>query len=241
MVRFTIELALRDKFHSSRDLTKLNYRLVNLHRNENLEEDYLLHINPGGKVPVLTSKSLPAPLTDSLSISYWVCEQRPSLIPETHRATIQRLLSHLHRIRTDNNPNPAIDDLLARVDITPEHRRALEYERDRERKHTEPELDDEDEESMTGQARHLFSQLLVEYEKFNRGGIWIFGDDTGPTVLDAHAVVFIARLADIQLEDLVPVQMLLYANSIMGLPEWDAVMHGMPTVWNSSLGPVDQL
>lgn len=94
---------------------------------------------------------------------------------------------------------------------------------------------------MTGQARHLFSQLLVEYEKFNGGGIWIFGDDTGPTVLDAHAVVFIARLVDIQLEDLVPVQMLLYANSIMGLPEWDAVMGGMPTVWNPSLGPVDQL
>ncbi|KAB8252759.1 hypothetical protein BDV35DRAFT_165490 [Aspergillus flavus] len=130
MVQFTIALALRDKSQSSRELAKIKHRLVNLHRNENLSEDYLLHVNPKGKVPALTSKSIPAPLTDSLSISYWVCEQHPSLIPEAHRTTIQRLLSQLHHIQAENNPNPAVDDLLARTDISPEHRRALEYKRD---------------------------------------------------------------------------------------------------------------
>ncbi|KAE8399019.1 hypothetical protein BDV37DRAFT_275649 [Aspergillus pseudonomiae] len=130
MVQFTIALALRNKSQSSRELGRIKYRLVNLHRNENLSEDYLVHVNPRGKVPALTAKSIPAPLTDSLSISYWVCEQHPSLIPETHRTTIQRLLSQLHRIQADNNPNPAVDDILARTDISLEHRRALEHKRD---------------------------------------------------------------------------------------------------------------
>ncbi|KAF7587652.1 hypothetical protein BBP40_006908 [Aspergillus hancockii] len=240
MVQFTIAIAVRDRSHSTRELGKIKYRLVNLHQNEALQEDYLLHVNPRGRVPALTAKSLPAPLTDSLSISYWICEQHPSLIPERHRTTIQRLLSQLHRIQVEN-PNPAVDDILARDDITPEYRRALEYKRNCERKHTEPVLNDNDEEPMTDQARLLFSDVLVEYGKFNRGGIWIFGDDTGPTVLDAHIAAFIARLIDIHLEELVPSQMLMYAKSIMGLPEWNEVMRGRPTVWNPSLGPVDQL
>lgn len=50
MVQFTIALALRDKSQSSRELAKIKHRLVNLHRNENLSEDYLLHVNPKGKV-----------------------------------------------------------------------------------------------------------------------------------------------------------------------------------------------
>jgi hypothetical protein len=94
---------------------------------------------------------------------------------------------------------------------------------------------------MTDKAKLLFSDVLIEYEKFNHGGIWIFGDDTGPTVLDTHIVPFIVRLIDIHLKELVPSQMLTYAKSIMGLSEWNEVMQGRPTVWNSSLGSVDQL
>ncbi|KAE8381938.1 hypothetical protein BDV26DRAFT_288914 [Aspergillus bertholletiae] len=241
MVQFTIAVALQNKFSSSRELTKIKYLLVNLHRNENLGEDYLLRVNPKGKVPALTAKSIPAPLTDSLSISYWVCEQQPSLIPETHRTTIQRLLSQLHRIQTDNNPNPVVDDLLARNDISPQYRRALEYKRDCDRKQIEPNLDNKTEEGMTDQARRLFSEVVVEYRKFSHGGMWIFGDKTGPTVLDTHVVVFIVRLIDIHLEDLVPRQLQTYAKAIMELPEWKTVMRGMPTIWNPSLGPIDQL
>ncbi|KAB8256646.1 hypothetical protein BDV32DRAFT_93368 [Aspergillus pseudonomiae] len=241
MVQFTIALALRNKSQSSRELGRIKYRLVNLHRNENLSEDYLVHVNPRGKVPALTAKSIPAPLTDSLSISYWVCEQHPSLIPETHRTTIQRLLSQLHRIQADNNPNPAVDDILARTDISLEHRRALEHKRYCDRKQIEPDFDNEHEEGMTDQARHLFCEVVVEYQKVNHSGVWIFGDKTGPTVLDAHIVAFIARLIDIHLEDLVPPQLHTYAKAIMELPEWEAVMQGMPTVWNPSLGPINQL
>lgn len=50
MVQFTIALALRNKSQSSQNLAKIKHRLVNLHRNENLGEDYLLHVNPRGKV-----------------------------------------------------------------------------------------------------------------------------------------------------------------------------------------------
>ncbi|KAE8143734.1 hypothetical protein BDV38DRAFT_2190 [Aspergillus pseudotamarii] len=94
---------------------------------------------------------------------------------------------------------------------------------------------------MTDQARHLLSEVVVEYEKVNPRGVWIFGNKTGPTVLDAHIVAFIARLIDIHLEDLVPPQLQTYAKAVMELPEWGTVMQGMPTVWNPSLGPIDQL
>jgi hypothetical protein len=50
MVRFTILIALRDRSPSTRELAKIKYRLVNLHRNETLEEDYILHVNPRGRV-----------------------------------------------------------------------------------------------------------------------------------------------------------------------------------------------
>ncbi|KAE8155071.1 hypothetical protein BDV25DRAFT_135404 [Aspergillus avenaceus] len=238
MVRFTIALALRDKF-ASRELVRLTYQLVNLHRNENLEEGYLVNVNPKGQVPALTAKSLPAPLTDSLSISYWVCERQPSLIPETHRASIHRLLSQLHCIQ-GNPQNPAVYDLLARRDITPEHRRALEYKRDCQNKQIESLFDDGGQQ-RTNKARDLFSDVLLEYDKFNRGGVWIFGDDIGPTVLDAHIVAFIARLIDVQLMEFVPSELLKYAKVVMGLPEWEQVMHGRPTEWDPSLGPVDEL
>ncbi|KKK27375.1 hypothetical protein ARAM_002286 [Aspergillus rambellii] len=242
IVRFTIALAVRRtrRFRGSGDLTKLTYRLVNLRRNENLEENFLLEINPRGQVPVLTCKSLASPLTDCLSICHWVCEQNPVLLPASRQATICRLLSQLHETLANNNPNPAVDDLLARNDITPARRYALEYKRDCQRKEREREST-QNHNGMTAHTKAFLSEVAKQHHEFSDGGTWIFGDGTGPTVLDAHVVAFIARLIDINLVELVPPQLLPFVETIMALPEWEDAMKGRPTVWSASLGPIEKL
>jgi hypothetical protein len=94
--------------------------------------------------------------------------------------------------------------------------------------------------SMTQETTAFLDEIVVQLEKHGKGTIWIFGD-IGPTVLDAHVVAFVARLTDISLEDLVPPILRAYAATIMGLPEWQEVMKGRPTVWDPLLEPVDEL
>lgn len=89
-------------------------------------------------------------------------------------------------------------------------------------------------------ARAYFSELLSIYQARGEDSPWLCGQDVGPTLLDAHTVPVIARLMDerVKRHDLVPAELQEYATRVMKLPEWDAVMHGRPTVWNASLGPV---
>lgn len=84
------------------------------------------------QVPTLTGKSLPSPITDALSIVYWVCDQCPDLLPKEHQTEICRLLSQLHEtIDGYTAANPAVEDFLTNHDITDTHREALEFKRDR--------------------------------------------------------------------------------------------------------------
>lgn len=93
------------------------------------------------------------------------------------------------------------------------------------------------------QARDFFSELLVIYKAHGADSVWLFGPDAGPTILDAHTVPFIARMMDekVNRSNLVPPELQEYASRVKKLPEWDAVMHGRPTVWNASLGPVREM
>ena len=65
---------------------------------------------------------------------------------------------------------------------------------------------------------------------------WLFGD--APTVLDAHAVPFVARMLDVGRDALVPARVAAYARRVMARPEWQAVTHGRPTMWHPSMGRV---
>lgn len=93
------------------------------------------------------------------------------------------------------------------------------------------------------EALDYFSEVLSIYRAHGGNSIWLFGPETGPTLLDAHTVPLIARLMDerVKRHDLIPVEIREYATRVMKLPEWDAVMHGRPTVWNASLGQVREM
>ncbi|KAL4917360.1 hypothetical protein BDW62DRAFT_201790 [Aspergillus aurantiobrunneus] len=243
VVHFTLVLALRGKLRPGRDLSHLGYRLVNLERNENLREWYLIDVNPLGRVPTLTAKSLPSPLTDALSIVYWVCDHCPNLLPKTHQKEICRLLAELHEtIEGFSAANPAVEDFLTAHDITPTHRKALEYKRDWQRKQRElVAMNLSVGRSMTGNSVAFLNQITELRHKYSQGGNWIFGDKTGPTVLDAHVVPFVTRLTDIGLTDLVPEELLVYADTIRSLPPGQEAMGQRPTVWDASLGPIDEI
>lgn len=93
------------------------------------------------------------------------------------------------------------------------------------------------------QARDYFSELLSIYKAHGGSSLWLFGPDAGPTLVDAHTVPFIARMMDekVNRRNLVPSELQEYVSRVMELPEWDAVMHGRPTVYNASMGPVREL
>ncbi|KAL5342077.1 hypothetical protein BJX70DRAFT_386235 [Aspergillus crustosus] len=243
VVQFTIVLALRGKARPTCDLANLGYRLVNIERNENLREWYLANINPLGKVPTLTSKLFPAPLTDSLAIVYWVCDQYPGLLPKEHQTEICRLLSELHdNLEGFGSPNPAVEDFLTNHDITAAHRQALEFKRDRQRKQQEmAAMSLVDGYSMTNKTTAFLTEIVELRNKYSKGGTWIFGNRVGPTVLDAHVVPFIARLRDISLEELVPEELRGYADTILAARDWREVMGQRATVWDPSMGPIDDL
>jgi hypothetical protein len=94
---------------------------------------------------------------------------------------------------------------------------------------------------MTRQTTAFLTEIVELRDKYSQGGTWIFGAKVGPTVLDAHVVPFIARLRDISLEELVPPQLRGYAERILASAEWKEVMGQRATVWDPSMGPINEL
>lgn len=79
------------------------------------------------------------------------------------------------------------------------------------------------------QATDYFSQITELFSKYD--GFWIFGDEVGPTALDAQTVTFVARLIDADRRDLIPQAIQEYAEEVMKGKEWDVVMGGKPTLF----------
>lgn len=85
-------------------------------------------------------------------------------------------------------------------------------------------------------AADFAADLSQVLEQHNAGGTWIFGER--PTIIDALAAAFMARLIDTNQEDLVPEKARAWGRKVMATPEWNKVTHGRRTVWDVPLGPV---
>ena len=90
-------------------------------------------------------------------------------------------------------------------------------------------------------VRTYLADLLALRRRHAQGGLWLFGEAAGPTLLDAHAVPLLVRMLDNDRGDLVPAELQEYARNIKQLPEWDQVVHGRATQWNVGYGPVASL
>lgn len=63
-----------------------------------------------------------------------------------------------------------------------------------------------------------------------RSSSWIFGDEVGPTALDAHTVVFIARLLDARHPELINDEMLAYGKQHLESRDWVKITQGRTTL-----------
>ena len=136
MVRYTQAVAGHPRDSSS--AMKLDEQVVEIMKGAQLEEDFLVKVNPKGQVPALTSSSLATPITDSLDITYYIAERYPTLMPPEHKQSIIDLLGDLHEINYfslsfGDKPErakgqaKAIRDRIADPTISSEYRNALEY------------------------------------------------------------------------------------------------------------------
>src|SRR6266536_361321 len=96
MTRMT--LAMR-KPTTSPDPNTFHEQLVDIYKDEQLSEPFLTTVYPKGQVPAMTGGSLSEPLTDSLDITYYLCDLYPNLAPAEHKEVIYRLLKELHQIQ----------------------------------------------------------------------------------------------------------------------------------------------
>jgi hypothetical protein len=89
--------------------------------------------------------------------------------------------------------------------------------------------------------RVLLGDIAEQYRQFHKDGTWLFGDQVGPTLLDAYTVTAVSRLRDMERASLVPPELCLYADVITDGPEWKSVTHGRTTVYKKSYGPIHLL
>jgi glutathione S-transferase len=72
--------------------------------------------------------------------------------------------------------------------------------------------------------------LLATFEGLLPGstGQWMYGSE--PTALDAHLVVFIARMTDVGRENLISERLREYARWAWAQDEWSKMMEGRKTM-----------
>ncbi|KAF7548073.1 hypothetical protein G7Z17_g7281 [Cylindrodendrum hubeiense] len=238
MVRFSFVLG---ESLNPNTAPKLKVRLVNLHREDHLSETYLTLVNTKAQVPVLTSPALQASLEDSQSISLWLCRKQPELIPEEHEEAISCLMDKICSFQVEplvvpaenrqyGLPNEAAA-LLEKNGLSPKYRRALEINS------IFSSLDPENVAEAEEGALEFMHDLVEVLKEHNQGKTWIFGDQ--PTILDAHVTALAVRLMDVDRSDLLPDEVQVYARSVTATPEWHRVTSGRPTIWDDSLGKVE--
>lgn len=79
---------------------------------------------------------------------------------------------------------------------------------------------------MEGQAREFLQK--IEAMVSDNPTQWIFGGEA--TALDAHLVVFLARMTDVKREALLPDQVKRYRDWAFRSPGWQRLMEGRTTM-----------
>lgn len=70
---------------------------------------------------------------------------------------------------------------------------------------------------------------------------WTFGNQVGPTALDSHLLPLVLRCVEAGNAELVPPELQRWAAAQAKGPVWQKVMHGRPTLWDPSMGPVEDM
>jgi len=86
---------------------------------------------------------------------------------------------------------------------------------------------------------------VVEHRKrsgaFGNHNKWTFGPNVGPTVLDSHFLPAVLRCIEAGSTELVPEELQRWSETMSKSPSWLKVMHGMPTRYDPSMGPIEDM
>ncbi|KIY00911.1 uncharacterized protein Z520_03577 [Fonsecaea multimorphosa CBS 102226] len=252
MVRYTV--ALRGPARDKASEIPIQDQSVDIFHEEQLSEHFLRNINPKGQVPVLTSPTLGAPIADSMDITRYLAKYYPAIIPASYEKEINERLDALHALNYFSLSFPGRDYVAqgfkAAVqrrldgDISQAYRDALQYKMGIIERDKIGGLKPGAPEAMDERARNLmsdFERILPKQASLQAGdggqtsngttssGPWLFGL-TSPSALDAHLVVFVARMRDVGRANIIPETISDYADRAMALPEWQAVMEGRKTM-----------
>lgn len=91
------------------------------------------------------------------------------------------------------------------------------------------------------QARSVLATVAEEYRRHHDSSPWLFGEATGPTLLDAHLVPFIVRLGEAGRSHLTTSELLAYTETVVAMPQWRQVTRGRRTLWGIEYGHVHLL
>jgi hypothetical protein len=80
------------------------------------------------------------------------------------------------------------------------------------------------------QTRSFFFGVQELRSKFGGQSSWIFGDEVGPTALNAHTIAFIERLYDANRKYLIPEDLQKYGKAGVKTAAWNTVTGGKPTL-----------
>ena len=90
----------------------------------------------------------------------------------------------------------------------------------------------------------IFAEILNHRKQssaFDNDSEWTFGAEVGPTVLDSHLLPLTLRLIEVGSSELVPEELQRWAGIKSKSPTWLKVMHGKPTSYHPSMGPVEDM
>ncbi|KAF4993790.1 hypothetical protein FGRMN_6224 [Fusarium graminum] len=235
----------------------INLSFVNHKAHENLNEDYLIKVNPKGQVPSMTGNVLDQPLTDSRSISLHLAEKHyPAMLGAQHEDVVRDLFERLHAVYglsiSNNNPTPEmtkynpspVEKMLQKDDISPEYRAALEVKLAFHNKYNGVAFQPDIVAKNRADLHSIFQEVVEHRRQSDSVGNfdeWTFGPDVGPTILDSHLLPFVLRCMEVGNDDLVPSELQRWAEVKAKSPSWIKVMRGRPTTYHPSMGPVAEM
>ncbi|KIW14509.1 hypothetical protein PV08_07293 [Exophiala spinifera] len=215
---------------------------VDIYAGEQNEEEFLKK-NWKGQVPVLLGPC-DLKVTDSLQITKFLASRYTGLIPSGCEDVITAMLNELHQVWFVSLSFSAqegrgagillqIQNILAQPTTSDDYKTALQrklqyyattYQADphapeivaREKLKTQKFLE------KIARTRH--------FHNIERKSKWIFGVEIGPTALDAHTVVFIARLIDAGHASLIGSDMLEYGTQHLESNAWRGIVDGNTTL-----------
>ncbi|EXJ63634.1 uncharacterized protein A1O5_11395 [Cladophialophora psammophila CBS 110553] len=245
MVLYTLRVKGEPK--SAADAVDPEERFIDIYTGEQMTESYL-EKHPKGTVPALLAPSLGVKLIDSTDITKYLCDRYPSLVPAAHKQTIESLLEELHEIsyvtisfkpedRRTEGVMEAVREIMAQPDTSPRYREMLQVKLDGHQKRLQTFQDkNQSVASVEADSRRYLEKISQLLCSKHGGGqehqeqTWIFGDEVGPTALDAHTVVFIARLLDAERAHLIPEDVLRYGKPKLESDAWLGITKGNPTL-----------